>query len=161
MISTSKEYRAAITGDSRRVLLKAVVDITDPDVVYGEAQGSAQAAFSNAEQLHNKTFDLTPYATLERNRWLLNGKMKLIPDAGADGETGFVSQALSGDDGAFSTAQWVEMRFSNVSNISIPTAPVAPTTATLLALPIFRQLRFCLFFIRENSHNFFTKKKSV
>ena len=115
MISTSKEYRAAITGDSRRVLLKAVVDITDPDVVYGEAQGSAQAAFSNAEQLHNKTFDLTPYATLERNRWLLNGKMKLIPDAGADGETGFVSQALSGDDGAFSTAQWVEMRFSNVS----------------------------------------------
>lgn len=115
MISTSNEYRAAITGQSRQILLKAIVDITDPDMVYGDTQGSAQASFSNGDQLHDKVFDLAPYATLERNRWPLNGKMKLIPAAGAGGEIGWVSKALSGDDGIFPEAQWVELRFSNVS----------------------------------------------
>ena len=115
MLEISDGYRSAIVGDVRRMLIKAIIDISDPDMVYGEAQGSPQARFSKGGQLHDKVLDLTPYATLERNRWLLNGRMKLIPETGTSGKTGWVSGALSGDDGAFSEAQWVELRFSNVS----------------------------------------------
>ena len=115
MISTSQEYRASITGDFRRILLKAIVDIIDPDIVFGTAHGSRQAAFSQPDQLRDRVFDLTPYATLERNRWRLNGRMKIMPAGGPLGETGWVSGALSGDDCAFSEAQCVELRFSNVS----------------------------------------------
>ena len=115
MLEISDGYRSAIVGDVRRMLIKAVIDISDPDMVYGEAQGSPQARFSSGGQLHDKVLDLTPYATLERNRWLLNGRMKLIPETGTSGKTGWVSGALSGNDGAFSEAQWVELRFSNVS----------------------------------------------
>ena len=83
MIQTSTAYQAAITGDSRRMLLRAIIDIVDPDIVYGEVPSSGEAAFSQSGQLHDKVMDLTPYATLERRRWVLDGTFRLIPEAGA------------------------------------------------------------------------------
>lgn len=114
MINASKEYKAAITGDSRRMLLKAVIEIVDPDITYGSHQSSGQARFSRPEQLHDRVMELVPYATLERNRWLLNGIFATIPAAGAPGEIGQVNADLSRADGTFETAQWAELRFSNV-----------------------------------------------
>lgn len=114
MLEASKEYRAAITGDSRRMLLKAVIEIVDPDIVYGSHQSSGQARFSRPEQLQDRVMELIPYATLERNRWLLNGRFRTVPVAGAPGEIGMVNADLSQSDGTFATAQWVELRFSNV-----------------------------------------------
>ena len=113
MINTSEAYKVAITGDSRRMLLKAVIDITDPDIVFGTGRASSQSSFSKPEQLHDRVFALNDYITLERNRWLLGGGFRTIPESGEIGEVGMVSEALSGDDGTLE--QWMELQFSNVS----------------------------------------------
>lgn len=118
MIERTAAYEAAITGDSRRVLLKAVIDISDPDLVFGTAQSSGEAVISHAEQLHDKVFDLgTPYATLEANRWILDGSFEIMPDDPAEitDQVGFVGSVLSGEDGAFASPPWVELQMENVS----------------------------------------------
>lgn len=118
MISASAEYRKAIVGDSRRMLLRAIIDIVDPDIVYGEAQSESKSKYSRNEELHDKDFDNPPkYTTLETDRWLLDGTWRVFPDDVNDCLPGiaYSSDSLSGDDGAFPTAQYVELRFSNVS----------------------------------------------
>lgn len=117
MISASTGYKNAIVGDVRRILIQSIIEIIDPDIVYGTAQAQTEASFSLSNQLHDKVFELTRYATLERNRWLLDGTFQIIPDNNSEitGQMGYVSGDLSGDDGTFENAQWVEMQFSNVS----------------------------------------------
>lgn len=130
MLDRSSAYRAAITGDARRILLRAVIDIVSPDIVFGETGSSGQTAYSRPEELHDKVFDdPTYYATLEPSRWLLDGTAMVFPDDPAQAETpiGFMGSALSGADGTFSPAVWVEERFSNVSilqacSVYFPTA---------------------------------------
>lgn len=118
MLERSEPYHAAITGDVRRILLRAVIDIISPDIVYGTAGSSGEAAFSMPEQIHDKVFAAAPpYATLERGRWRLDGTFRLIPDDNdaITGQMGMVGNTLSGDDGLFSPPVWMEERFSNVS----------------------------------------------
>lgn len=117
MINSSAEYKAAVTAAHRRVLLKAVVEIIDPDMVIGAATFSDAAPFSKPEQISNKEFAPEwQYVTLERNRWTLNGKMSLVPaDNSLPGEIGYVSDVLSGDDGTYTERPWVELPFANVS----------------------------------------------
>ena len=45
MIDSTAEYKAAITADARRILLKAIIDISDPDMVYGAITSSGEAPF--------------------------------------------------------------------------------------------------------------------
>lgn len=117
MISSTAAYQAAIVGDSRRMLLRAVIDIIDPDITYGAITSTGEAPFSQPSQLHDKELEIGPdYATLERNRWLLDGTFQIFPDNyQGQGQQGFVGDALSGNDGSFSPAFWVQMSFSNVS----------------------------------------------
>lgn len=117
MIKMGEAYNAAISAVSRRVLLKAVIEIIDPDIVYGTAESSGSEAFSKPEQLVDKVMEMSGrYATLEPNRWLLGRGYKLIPeDNNIPGQVGMVSKAISGADGSFDPPQWVEQRFSNVS----------------------------------------------
>lgn len=117
MLDLSESYYAAVTADARRILLRAIIDIIDPDIVYGSVTSTSEAPYSQSAQIHDKVFPTSPaYATLERNRWLLNGGFQLIPDNyQPEGQVGYVSGDISGDDGEFSTAQYVQLNFSNVS----------------------------------------------
>lgn len=118
MIKSGQAYHAAITGDARRVLLRAVIDIISPDIVFQAGGTSGQIPWSNLEQIHDKVFDNpTKYATLERDRWVLDGTWDLLPDdpAQAVGQMGYIGNVLSGADGTFATTPWVELRFSGVS----------------------------------------------
>lgn len=118
MIDSSAAYRSAIVGDTRRVLLKAVVDIIDPDIVYGAGETSGQIAYSKPEQLHDKVFDApTRFATTEENRWLLDGSFDIFPDdpGALRADVGYIGDVLSGSDGTFATPPWVELQFSGVS----------------------------------------------
>lgn len=118
MIQSSEAYRAAITADSRRMLLRAIIDIIDPDITYTTPTSSGQASFSRPEQLYDKEMELGPYyATLERNRWLLNGSFQVYPDDyQGEGQQGFAGDVCSGDDGAFSDPfPWVRLNFYNVA----------------------------------------------
>lgn len=117
MIQSSEAYRAAVTGDSRRMLLRAVIDIIDPDIIYTTPTSSGQAPFSQPGQLYDKEMEISPnYATLERNRWLLDGSFLIYPDNyQGSGQQGFAGDVLSGDDGTFTDPPWVQLNFSNVS----------------------------------------------
>lgn len=126
MLDASTAYQAAITGDVRRIFLKAVIDIIDPDIVYGTVSSSGVAFVCKPEQLHDKAQELVPYATLEPNRWALNGAFRLFPLQGED-QGGFLGDTLSGADGTFDPPVWVEEQFFNVSilqacSIYFPTA---------------------------------------
>ena len=117
MLDTSQAWYAAVTGDTRRTYVRAVIDIIDPDIEYGTAANQSAAPFSEPEQLHDKVLALdSRYATLEDNRWILDGTFSLVPDNNQlPGQVAYVSGDLSGADGTFSTAQYVELTFSNVS----------------------------------------------
>lgn len=118
MIESSKAYKAAITGETRRMVLRAVINIISPDIAFGAGNTSGQIAWSKLAQLYDKVFD-TPskYATLERSRWSLDGTWDLFPDAPADtaGQVGYVGDVLSGEDGSFAAPPWVELQFSSVA----------------------------------------------
>lgn len=118
MIKSSAAYQAAITGDARRILLRAIIDLISPDIVYGAGETSGQLPWSQLAQIHDKVFD-TPakYATLEHNRWMLDGTFGIFPDQAADvtGQVAYIGDALAGADGSFATSPWVELQFSGVS----------------------------------------------
>ena len=116
MIQTSAAYREAIVGSPRRTRIRAVVDISDPDKVMGAVAASSSAPWSRMEELTDHNFNAPArYATLERNRWLLDGSFDLFP-AGwqVPEQIGYAGGVLSGADGRFAAAQWVEQAFSGV-----------------------------------------------
>nr|DAU69005.1 MAG TPA: hypothetical protein [Caudoviricetes sp.] len=118
MIKSSAAYQAAITGDARRILLRAIIDLISPDIVYGAGETSRQIPWSQLAQIHDKVFDIpAKYATLEHNRWTLDGTFGIFPDQAADvtGQVGYIGDVLSGADGSFATSPWVELQFSGVS----------------------------------------------
>lgn len=118
MIKSSAAYQAAITGDARRILLRSIIDLISPDIVYGAGETSGQIPWSQMAQIHDKVFD-TPakYATLEHNRWTMDGTFGIFPDTAADvtGQVAYIGDALAGADGSFAAAPWVELQFSGVS----------------------------------------------
>lgn len=118
MLELTDGYRSAVVGDVRRMLIKAMLEIVDPDITFGTAGSSGAASFSKPEQLHDKELSINSrYATLEPGRWLLDGSFRLIPDDPAQltGEVGFVGDVLSGEDGTFASPVWAELTFSNCS----------------------------------------------
>lgn len=117
MIESTQAFQTSIVGKSRRIYIRAVIDISDPDMVFLDPVSSGAAAWSKAEQLHDKNMEAPArYATLERNRWLLDGSFSLIPDDNQiNGNVGYVLDELSGEDGTFSTEQYLQQPFENVS----------------------------------------------
>ncbi len=116
MIQTTTAFREAIVGSPRLIELFAVVDISDPDKTILPAASSGEVAWSRKDQLSDYEISSPPrYATLERNRWLLDGSFDIFPDSySVPGETGFAGDALSGADGTFTAPPWVQLNFSNV-----------------------------------------------
>ena len=111
MINKSQAYREAITAERRRTGILAVVDIVGPDIVYGKAVSSGESTYSRSEQLHDKVFTLgTPYPTLERNRWILDGAHNDEPPP--DNQVGFESKGLFDENGE--GREFVEQPFSEV-----------------------------------------------
>lgn len=121
MIKSSKAYQNAVTDYPRRMYVKAVVDIEDPDMVQGAVTGSVQEpGISRSEQLWDKDFHLSAnYASMEPNRWILDGSYILRPEDAAtrDWEAGRVTALLSGADGAFAVPQRVGVEFTRVGTL--------------------------------------------
>lgn len=114
MIKSSDSYKAATVGDARRMLLKATVNIIDPDILYAGVVSKSMLVYAKPEQIYNKELSIYPmYATLERNRWALDGRFDIL-SSDPTGEIGYVSEALCDDNGVFSPAQFVELKFLNV-----------------------------------------------
>ena len=143
MLKSSAAYRAAITGDTRSIKLRAVLDLTDPDIVYSPVDGCQEASWSQSDQLHDRTFDLTPYATLERGRWRLDGSFDLLPAQAetATGERGYVGAELSREDGTFPLPTYISMRISRLEVLQSCTICFSPAPYDGVAEQFWLELR--------------------
>jgi len=113
MIEVSEAYRAAIDAQSRRVLVRAAVDLISPTLAFGAVSGSTQSVFSDPDQLHDRVNTLgEPFLTTERNRWILGYSYET--DQSVNSETGFETQNVFDED-AESEGFWVEETFSGVT----------------------------------------------
>lgn len=122
MLKVTDAYREAITAERRQMRLQAVLNLISPDIVYGEVTPPEATAYSRAAQLHDTDIHgPVRLATLERNRWRLDGSWGIFPDTPAEipeeTELGFSSQGLSGEDGSFSSTQELQLSFSGVSRL--------------------------------------------
>ncbi len=119
MIKSSEAYQKAIVADGRRIYVKAVIDIIDPDIVQGDVSGSEQQeGISRPGQLWDKKFESTAnYASMEPGRSLLSGWYISLPadSATRDWEAGYTGAALSDWDGVFPVPQIMQIEFANVS----------------------------------------------
>lgn len=117
MINSTEQYKTSIVGASRRIYIKAVVDISDPDMVFLEPVASSTAPWTKPAEIHDKVMDAPArYATLEPGRWLLDGSFDIFPDDYQVPESmGYTLDVLSGDDGSFADPQEITQPIENVS----------------------------------------------
>lgn len=116
MIESSAAYLAAITGDTRRVLLKAVIHIIDPDMQLTGGSADSLAPWAKTAELYDYRFTTARYATLEQDRWLLDGSFDIFPDDyQVSKHMGVADAQLSGADGSFASPAWAAITFSDVS----------------------------------------------
>lgn len=119
MIKHSAEYDTAVVADSRKQLVRAVFDLIDPDITVDSITASEQGPISNVSQITNRGNDESPetIATLELNRWVLDGSFSIRPNDTVDreGQVGWEGENLSAQDGSFSTPYpYIEIAVSNV-----------------------------------------------
>ena len=60
MIDSSSAYKLAVYGDTRRVVLRAVIDISSPDIVFGVVNSDGEDEFSVPGQVHDHVFEIVP-----------------------------------------------------------------------------------------------------
>lgn len=119
MLDASEAYQRAIFADIRRIVPKCVINLLDPDVTFGAVTSTGEIAYSKPAQLYDHELKSSGprYATLEHNRWTLDGSVSIFPENPAEtsGEIGFIGAALCGADGAFAVPQVVSLNFTGVS----------------------------------------------
>ena len=114
MLESTAAYKSAVVGTVRRTYVRAAVGIIDPDIEFTSVDGSAQASYSQPEQIYDTTFDSgDTVMSLGLNRVILDGSFTPLQSDDVR-QVGYVGQELSGDDGSFENVQSVTLRFSNV-----------------------------------------------
>ena len=102
MLTTSQSYKDAINAPTRKVVPKAIIDLTDPDLTVTSVSGDYDASVSLTGQLVDRDAGYSGgiYATGELNRWLLDGSFSIFPDTplAREGEQGVIGDALSDND---------------------------------------------------------------
>jgi len=96
-------------------------DIADPDALAdASASDNGSIYIANTPQIVSEVAkDIVPYATLERNIWLLDGSRKIIPESDY-GDTGYVSDNLSTESCGFDKIPIVEISFTEIHAPIIP-----------------------------------------
>ena len=117
MIDSTNEYKAAIVGNPRRIKVMTVVNISDPDTVYGNVDMDSTAPWSKPEELYDKNLDSpSRYAVLEPNHWLLDGTAGILSYGyQAQNHVGVANNRFSSNDGNFETPAYIQIQFSGVS----------------------------------------------
>ncbi len=115
MFEMSNKYKSQIRKTVRNYsYMRIQFRLTDPDAdVDAEVSNSGQTAWSeNPNVLDTK--QVSPrYATLEQNRWLLNGTMQQLPEGEPYEYQGFVGSQLSDKDGNMAEPTVITVQFDN------------------------------------------------
>lgn len=118
MTPTTTAYKAAIVGAFRRMVIKSIFDLIDPDIIMGESTSSGLTRYSDINKLTDKKFSVGgKYVTLEKNRWLLDGTWDLLPEDASkapDDAKDPTSKNLCNDEGEYTSEPWMQINFTNV-----------------------------------------------
>ncbi|MEG0133411.1 MAG: hypothetical protein RR891_07665 [Clostridium sp.] len=115
--SVSNKFKAAIVAPSRMCKMRVTFDISDI-TANGDISNvitSTEFSLSDKQQMFNKERESSyKLATWEKNRWLLDGSF-VIPSniKVANGEIGWWSNTLCGEDSMFTTPTDIEIIFNN------------------------------------------------
>ena len=103
MIKHSEAFATAVTADVRRTYLRAEIMIMSQTLEYGEPQGDFLEDYGGVTQIHDQKFTgADNYLTMELNRSLLDGAMRILPDkVPITEQLGGVGGTLSGENGVF------------------------------------------------------------
>lgn len=95
--------------------------IADPDsLADATSEDNGAIYIANTEQIVGEVDkNIVPYGTLEENIWLLDGSRRFIPDS-EYGDTGYIGNLLSGEDGGFDRSPVVNINFSEIHEPVIP-----------------------------------------
>lgn len=114
MINVNAAFKEAVTAQSRKIALKAILDITPVNVRYGDVTGSTQSPNSNSAQVYNENITLgTPAITSERNRWLIGSTFKSYDRLTLSNQSGYETSERFSNTGQHSGLS-VEMSFTGV-----------------------------------------------
>lgn len=129
MIATSDKWRSAQLGSLvPEAFVEIAYSITEPGLQESATESNNGAAdFSDHENIVQTTGrEYQPYAALEHNLWVLGGEHGMLPTVT---DTGFVSSAISGGDGSFSTSPVVTITLDTVHTHAIPGITIDWSTA--------------------------------
>ena len=95
--------------------------LTDPEAVESVVPIATDVApFAHLDQVVSRTVrNITPYATLERNLWVLDGSKKILPTTDFV-DTSYVGNVLSNNDCTFTSNPVVELTFPRVFYSYLP-----------------------------------------
>lgn len=95
--------------------------LTDPEAVESAVPIATDVApFAHLDQVVSRGVrNITPYATLERNLWVLDGSKKVLPTTNFV-DTSYVGGALSNSNCTFTSNPVVELTFPRVFNSYLP-----------------------------------------
>ena len=95
--------------------------LTDPEAVESAVPVATDLApFAHLDQVVSRTArNITPYATLERNLWVLDGSKKILPTTNFV-DTSYVGNVLSNSDCTFTSNPVVELTFPRVFSSYLP-----------------------------------------
>lgn len=110
--------------------VEVTLTLTDPDAFEdATADDNGAIHISNTDQIVGEVDkDIVPYATLEKNLWVLDGSRETIPQSNY-GDCGYIGNVLSDANGNFSTAPLLSIDFSEVHYNVIPGVTISWGTA--------------------------------
>lgn len=96
-------------------------DIADPgSLADATSEDNGAIYIADTEQIVSEVDkNIVPYGTLEENIWLLDGSRSFIPQSNY-GDTGYIGNLLSGEDGGFDRSPVVNINFSEIHDPVIP-----------------------------------------
>ncbi len=102
-------------------LIEIQLGLTDPEAVESVVPIATDLApFAHLDQVVSREVrNITPYATLERNLWVLDGSKKILPTTNFI-DTSYVGNLLSNSDCTFTSNPVVELTFPRVFNSYLP-----------------------------------------
>lgn len=128
--------KAWIEAQKRNFVPESYVEVTlnvgDPESqADASPESNGEIDISSASRLTDGTErNPTKYAFLERNMWVLNGTMKVIPTDGDTGNQGYIGDVLSDNNGKYSgNIPTITISFSKVFTELIPGVSISWATA--------------------------------
>ena len=118
MKTVSTAYKDAMKKLFRNASsVRIVLNLIDTEAVSdGTWSDNGHASYAYLEMLNRESATVPAIATLELNRWELDGSQKIYTNSSV--ENGFVSSSLSDEDGEFSTSPAITKTFSVIHSLS-------------------------------------------